>query len=52
MAITPRNDGYKISQLEEIEGLKRDINDPNGSTLDSNALFVVSDTDDTGMTYS
>lgn len=52
MAITSRNDGYKISQLEEIEGLKRDINDSERSTLDSNALFVVSNTDDAGMTYS
>lgn len=52
MAITSRNDGYKISQLDEIEGLKTDMEDPDGATLAADTLFIVSNTDDGGSSYS
>jgi len=52
MAITSRNNGYKISELEEIDGLKSGIDDTDGSALNSENLFVVSNTDDGGSSYS
>ena len=52
MDITSKNNGYKISELEEIDGLKSGMDDTDGSALNSENLFVVSNTDDGGSSYS